>query len=139
MVGLAISTLESADKELPVPISASSSTALLKPPPRGFPSHTASGATHKPILRAASSPVVKGNGQFDIPNGTPLLPSRLPQKGKLPERLVHYSDSPRVRTPGPASPSEVLERTGSDVEETSAGAALSDLDWGDVVMRGLKS
>lgn len=57
-------------------------------------------------------------------------------------RQVHYADDVDVRTPGPAPPAEVLERTGSDVLESSAGATAPspqpELLWGDVVLRGIK-
>ena len=56
--------------------------------------------------------------------------------------MVHYSDVP---TPyeEPAPPGEVLARTGSDMEDTSAGAAqhatqvlAAEPESGDVIMRG---
>jgi hypothetical protein len=57
-------------------------------------------------------------------------------------KTVRYTDSADV--PSPAPPTEVLARTGSAVQETSAGAAEATeatvtqdgMDWGDVVMRG---
>lgn len=66
-----------------------------------------------------------------------------PNKNK---KTVHYDLSPvGSASPSltPASPEEVLERTGTDVSGTSAGAmsfsAMDDqqIAWGDIVMRGV--
>lgn len=67
-------------------------------------------------------------------------PPLVPKKSKL----VHYADQPRAEAPPPppAAPTEVLARTGSAVEDTSAGATENvvthdEMAWGDVVMRGV--
>lgn len=63
-----------------------------------------------------------------------------PNQGK---KKVHYDLSPVATSPSVAvSPTEVLERTGTDVSGTSAGAmSISATDdqqitWGEIVMRG---
>ncbi|RPD62431.1 hypothetical protein L226DRAFT_544250 [Lentinus tigrinus ALCF2SS1-7] len=68
-------------------------------------------------------------------NGNPVvpLPALSPDKGKGKDVHVHYEDRP-------ASPAEVLARTGSDVKATSAGAveqttSEATVKWGDVIMR----
>lgn len=76
-----------------------------------------------------SHPPAQPNGSAD---NVSLLP--VPRKGKRKARRVHYGDSP-------APPSEVLERTGSAINVTSAGAAEQTscevrTKWGDVIMRG---
>ena len=58
-----------------------------------------------------------------------------PPKGKGKGKKVHYADEP------PAPPGEVLDRSGTEVNETSAGAAVqataeNQVAWGDVIMRG---
>ncbi|KAJ7758493.1 Pleckstrin homology domain-containing protein [Mycena maculata] len=59
----------------------------------------------------------------------------------IPQRFVHYADFPvrEGRTEeGPADPSEVLERSSSELPETSAEAMFEphpQVPWGDVVMR----
>jgi hypothetical protein len=114
-----------------------SSTALLRPPfpgsgkPNGVKARTE--IIPRPIIKAPSL------------NATSDTKIQLKGKGKL----VHYADMPEQGESGPAPPSEVLERSGADVEDTSAGASIvpesgtqspdSSLDWGDVVMRGTSS
>ena len=116
-------------------VSATSSTALLKLPSR----HATSTTALKPILRSQSSPAAPLNGPLeeeeeDVPRSQPKLKSA--------PKLVHYVEVPNgeVVDPGPAPPNVVLERTGSAVADTSAGATVphpsEDLQWGDVVMRG---
>lgn len=70
------------------------------------------------------------------PNGTAHNDSSpsISRKGKGKAVHVHYSDSP-------APPSEVLKRTGSAINVTSAGAVEQTTceartKWGDVIMRG---
>lgn len=89
-------------------------------------------------------PIIKAPSLSALSDGA--IPTSPDKKGK--GRLVHYADIPPQEPSqelGPAPPSEVLERTGSAVEDTSAGASTtldnspsfgSDLNWGDVVMRG---
>ena len=65
----------------------------------------------------------------------PVVP-RSTTKGE--RRSVHCADEP------PAPPDEVLQRTGSEVQATSAGAALqatleNQVGWGDVIMRGIQN
>ena len=74
------------------------------------------------------------------PNGAAHNDSFSPtvtRKGKGKSVRVHYASSP-------APPSEVLERTGSAIDITSAGAAEQATcevrtKWGDVIMRGKQS
>ena len=118
-------------------VSATSSTALLKLPSR----HVTSTTALKPILRSQSSPAAPLHGPLeeeedDVPQSPPKLKSA--------PKLVHYAEVPNGEVidpiPGPAPPDVVLERTGSAVADTSAGASVphpsEDLQWGDVVMRG---
>ncbi|KAF8895412.1 Pleckstrin homology domain-containing protein [Infundibulicybe gibba] len=61
--------------------------------------------------------------------------------GKGPARFIHYEDEAIAGDEDVVPPAEVLERTGSAVDGTSAGAAVSDggssvgLNWGDIVLR----
>ncbi|EMD39935.1 hypothetical protein CERSUDRAFT_112180 [Gelatoporia subvermispora B] len=73
---------------------------------------------------------------------SPRRPSMLargqPSSGKGKGKTVHYPDT--IAQDAPASPSDVLARQGSDVEDTSAGAAQdasveNRVRWGDTVMR----
>ncbi|KAJ3827599.1 Pleckstrin homology domain-containing protein [Lentinula raphanica] len=109
--------------------SPSSSTALLRPSLTrkhdSGPSHTQSEPPRRPIIKLPS--FSRGSGDH-------------PHKMK---KSVHYNLSPvesNASSP-PASPSAVLERTGTDVSGTSAGAmsiaAMGDpqINWGDTVMR----
>lgn len=55
---------------------------------------------------------------------------------KSKRKSVHYADEP------PVPPNEVLGRTDSEVQDTSAGAAWqstveNQIQWGDVIMRGI--
>lgn len=66
-------------------------------------------------------------------SGRPVLE---PQKRKS----VHYTDS-RAQALAPVPPTEVLARSGSAVQESSAGATQAaatrdEIEWGDIVMRG---
>ncbi|KAJ6584842.1 Pleckstrin homology domain-containing protein [Mycena capillaripes] len=66
--------------------------------------------------------------------------SHVPVIGKQRERLVHYAQSPVRDDASPAPPSEVLERTASELPDTSAQAmSMPDpprrVPWGEVVMR----
>ena len=63
----------------------------------------------------------------------PSQPAIAPRRSKM----VHYADRPATEGLPPAPPTEVLARTGTAVEDTSAGAtAPHEMTWGDVVMRG---
>lgn len=115
----------------------SSSTALLRPPLPGTDRLNGVKAQTEIIPR----PIMKAPS-LDATSDTRI---QLQAKGK--GKFVHYADIPEQDVPGPAPPSEVLERSGVDVEDTSAGASTSpdlgtlspklDLEWGDVVMRGM--
>lgn len=78
-----------------------------------------------------------------ISTSTPAVKSdtHVPVIAKQRERLVHYAQSPTRDDASPAPPSEVLERTTSELPDTSA-QAMSMLEtpksvpWGEVVMRG---
>lgn len=113
----------------PVPESANSSTALLHFAPGAASWRKAS---HE-LLRRPSVKFPSHSSRSNIP---------LDAKGKGKGKFVHNAGAPDQGPPAP--PSEVLERTGSAVEETSAGAAiapapLDDLEWGDIVLRGIRS
>jgi hypothetical protein len=61
--------------------------------------------------------------------------------GKQRERAVHYAESPTREAPSPVPPSEVLERSVSEIPDTSAEAMATQaprrrVPWGEVVMRG---
>ena len=76
-------------------------------------------------LPGTSNRVVRS--EEGIPSTSP------PLKGK--GKTVHYADEE------PAPPEEVLERSPSEVHDTSAGAAWqataeNQVEWGDVIMRG---
>lgn len=110
--------------------SPSSSTALLRP---STSRKNDSGTSHVPSEPARRSII--------------RLPS-FSRNGDSPHKVkksVHYNLSPVESNSSlpPVSPSAVLERTGTDVSGTSAGAmnipAIDDqqIDWGDTVMRGM--
>ncbi|KAJ7696070.1 Pleckstrin homology domain-containing protein [Mycena rosella] len=74
--------------------------------------------------------------------GTPAVKSdsHIAVIGKQRERAVHYAESPVLEEPSPAPPSEVLERSASDIPATSAEAMTTpaqhkQVPWGEVVMR----
>ncbi|KAF9267492.1 hypothetical protein L218DRAFT_978057 [Marasmius fiardii PR-910] len=109
----------------------SSQTALLSPPPLqtsdSSPS-TKQKTPKRPIIRLPS--FVRGD---------------VAAKDKGKGKKVHYdlsSVTPVSNGPDePAPPDEVLQRSGEEVQDTSAGAMtastdISDLQWGDIVMRG---
>jgi hypothetical protein len=104
----------------------SSTTGLLGPPLT--PKKVSTEVSLKPIYRSPSSPGMMSD------DDTPASKN----KGKA--KLVYFA---APSTPGPAPASEVLERTGSEVDVTSAGAAVDsspqseEIQWGEVVMRGL--
>lgn len=113
--------------------SPTSSTVLLRP----GTSKVRSEVNIRPALRKPSAPrsdTLLDDPTFDIANG-----------GKQKGKTVHYSDEPsaRMEPDPPAPPSEVLNRTGDAVHDTSAGASLpptrDESQWGEVVLRGLRS
>lgn len=117
------------------PISASSTTALILPQadqPMPLPK-ARSEVIRRPILRSSTSDGLANGTAINISKRSALIPGR--------SKTVHYMDSPTREHP-PAPPGEVLARTGSAVEDTSAGAVENsstqedDLVWGNVVMRG---
>jgi hypothetical protein len=77
---------------------------------------------------------------FSNANGV-SSPSSSPKKGQGKRKLVSYADISQ-EDPAPAPPSQVLERQGSTVNDTSAGATVepvtsgNDTQWGEVVIRG---
>jgi hypothetical protein len=116
----------------PIPSSPTSSTALLRPSLRNgvFQKKALSEVHHRPTIKMPST-TMKTDGNINV---------KTTGKGKI----VHYSNSPAAEQEEPvaASPSEVLERTGSAIADTSAAATATtnsqpDIDWGDVVMRGI--
>ncbi len=119
--------------ELAADDSAHSTTELIKRPSPALHSSSLSKArsevTRRPIIKNPS--VANSDGamlQVD--------------KGK---HKVHYADKPVLSPiPDPAPVAEVLQRSGDDVQDTSAGAMSTDaagvntrtVDWGQVVLRG---
>ncbi|KAJ8080665.1 hypothetical protein PM082_017499 [Marasmius tenuissimus] len=113
----------------------SSSRSALLPPPTASPTDPASRPepSKRPTLKLSF--LLRGEGTSKKVKDKP--------KGKK----VRYDLSPVSVTPilsdsaeDPAPPGEVLQRTGEEVQDTSAGAMstsaeISDLQWGDVVMR----
>lgn len=118
----------------PRPDSADSTTPLIQEP---SPLESETGGQvrseimHTPTDTVQPSASALSEGQ----NGNFLtVPDVRPGKRKS----VHYSDEQVTTTPGPAPPEEVLARTGSAVEDTSAGAvqeATTPDTKDDVIMR----
>ncbi|KAJ6557386.1 Pleckstrin homology domain-containing protein [Mycena vulgaris] len=80
----------------------------------------------RPTLEIAT-PAVKSDGHIAV-------------IGKQRERAVHYAESPVREESSPAPPSEVLERSLSEIPDTSAEAMTTPaqqrkVPWGEVVMR----
>ncbi|TFY79104.1 hypothetical protein EWM64_g4907 [Hericium alpestre] len=109
------------DNELPQP---SSSTELLRPAVTvhadEHPAQTHSEAP-RPILKDAPPAQAKSDGAI----GGVRVSSFRRDKGKarVTDKTVHYVGSPST----PAPPSDVLERTGSEMDGTSAGAAETQI------------
>jgi len=105
----------------------SSVTGLLRPPLT--PQKSKTEVMLRPIFRSPSSTGAKSDGSTLTKN-----------KGK--GKLVNFVDK-APSTPGPAPPNEVLERTGSEVNVTSAAATIDAslqggiIQSGDVIMRGM--
>ncbi|THH30666.1 hypothetical protein EUX98_g3541 [Antrodiella citrinella] len=124
----------SSDNGLPQPSSADSSTALL--PPR-ITVEDPDGRVHSEVISRSFSDFnpLRATGTSD----SNLIMSAAASRGK--GRAVHYVDSaPIVSEEPPAPVGEVLARTGSEIEDSSAGAVeQSNRDdktkWGDVIMR----
>ena len=122
------------------PHSADSSTALLTPQiivrdPEGrihsdVVTHTLA-SLPPPLSTVQSEPILALNGKQD-------------RKGKGKDVHVHYEDTPAMEAQAsepPVPAEEVLARRGTEVEDTSAGAAeqataQNQVDWGDVILRG---
>lgn len=116
-------------------------SSLLTAPNNG--NSTTSPSSSTPLLRLSTSQ--KGL-RPSVASAASVRSEPTPQAAKkVRKRMVHYADSPS-RSPRPssrpASPHHVLEREGSDVEDTSAGAMMIspsstfDVDWSDVILRG---
>jgi hypothetical protein len=113
-------------------VSDSSTTPLLFP----YSDQAPPSKAHSEVLRKpfGSSMTIPNDADIkDVSTSISARPALEPRKSKS----VHYMDS-RVH---PAPPTEVLARTGSAVQESSAGAAEAtttqdEIAWGDVVMRG---
>jgi hypothetical protein len=114
-----------------------SSTGLLRPNLELPSKARTETVIRKPIIKLPSTFGAKSDTRLNAPAAV---------KGKA--KTVHYPDSPELSfdTPSmpstPAPPNEVLRRTGSQVEGTSAGAVAraiaheeNDVE-GDVIMRG---
>ncbi|KAF7985501.1 hypothetical protein HWV62_3705 [Athelia sp. TMB] len=122
-----------ADIDSPAQLSTSSTTALLGENSLSTSARNAPVAVSKrAILKSAATLPA----QAEI-NGTQAPSAILPAINTRLGKTVHYTDSPVYD--GPAPPGEVLARTGSAVDDTSAGAADAaapgEILWGDVVMR----
>ncbi|KAL0580133.1 hypothetical protein V5O48_001909 [Marasmius crinis-equi] len=115
-------------------IVSSSRSALLPPPAQTNADSTSpKGTPRRPTLKLPS--LLRGEGTSKKENKK--------DKGKK----VHYDLSPvspatnsDLSPHEPAPPAEVLQRSGEEVQDTSAGAMsasaeLDDLHWGEVVMR----
>ncbi|EPQ54943.1 hypothetical protein GLOTRDRAFT_43400 [Gloeophyllum trabeum ATCC 11539] len=122
--------------ELPRPLSTSSSTTPLLTPEvtarQDASSRAHTEAPRRPALKSASRVNAISDGQLGnvrTPEGSYFAN----KKGKT----VHYCEEVDE---DPASPREVLARTGSSIDTTSAGAtkapsSFTDAEWGDEVMR----
>lgn len=113
--------------------SPSSSTGLLRPP------LWARSASKKPRTEVIHRPIMK------MPSSLVRSDTHLELKSKEKAR-VHYASLPvrEATAPTPVPPSEVLERTGSAVDDSSAGSTIPTpehpgLEWGDVAMRGMST
>ncbi|KDQ62280.1 hypothetical protein JAAARDRAFT_454727 [Jaapia argillacea MUCL 33604] len=123
------------------PISGSSSTSPLLRPLRRDPIQVRSELALRPSIVPNTNLKALSDGDVNaIPSPVPSLLSPTSKKGK--GKIVHYSDmSVNNADEAPVPPGEVLARTGSAVEDTSAGAAQAAFDvssenrWGDVIMR----
>lgn len=117
------------DDDLP---ETSSSTGLLRPSP-GV--HARTDTVRRPILRPSLSNLAKSDGHIGFAH-----PPTRSQVSLKPKRRQTQESIQEVEESAPAN--EVLERTGSAVDETSAGVSdyaspsLSKVKWGDVVLRG---
>lgn len=119
------------------PLSTSSTTALLKADTgRTSSSKSPADVPKRAILKSLTSLPANSGANENGPPSLAVLPVVDTHIGKT----VHYMDSPTTDISPPAPPMEVLARTGSAVEDSSAGAvdaATQDtINWGDVVMRG---
>jgi hypothetical protein len=119
------------------PISDSSTTPLLVPDPDSASLHKARSEVLRRPFKSSITHLARSDGDVNgISTPTSKRPAFVPRKSKT----VHYRDSPMEASP-PAPPTVVLARTGSAVQESSAGATEAaapqgEMVWGDVVMRG---
>ncbi|TFK52368.1 hypothetical protein OE88DRAFT_1627947 [Heliocybe sulcata] len=126
------------EQEIGRPISTSSSTVPLLTPDyagrRNGPIRVRSDAPRRPALKSASHVNAVSDGQIsNIPTPEGSYFTNGNGKGKA----VHYET---VVEEAPASPHEVLARTGSSIDETSAGAATAtppspEAQPGDTILR----
>jgi hypothetical protein len=130
---------------------------FLSPPPRsdvGFPLTDTQTNEHSAASSSSAVPLLETHNSSSghslrRPNlKMPHTDGNIGLKDKGKARVVHYADfpqainSPAAMSDTPASPSEVLERSGQGVEDTSAGAMVDNgafqdaYGWDDVIMRG---
>lgn len=120
------------------PASDTSTTSLLIPDTdQAPPSKAHSDVPRKPFK---SSMTIPSRHDTDINLGISKSASRRPALEPQKRKSVHYTDS-RAQALSPIPPTEVLARTGSAVQESSAGATEAaatrdEIEWGDIVMRG---
>ncbi|KAK7690007.1 hypothetical protein QCA50_006649 [Cerrena zonata] len=89
----------------------------------------------------SSPPTMQNVPKFNATHSDNAATTKLPDKGK--RKTVHYDipdDDDEVDDVPPLPPAEVLQRTGDEVQGTSAGAAQqatreNEVKWGDVIMR----
>lgn len=126
------------------PISKAQQTEM-SPSLSSVPDQPSPSSSSVPLLRPSNSHQVLRHPTIQMPS---FAKSEPPAQSKGKQKVVHYSDvlprSPREPTrtsdsSRPASPTEVLEREGNQVEATSAGAMSSPVDSDEVVMRGMCS
>lgn len=120
------------------PRSVDSTTALLNATESDGSEHAHTDVGHN------TSDLLQEPPRLTTKSDTSLVVGATSRKGK--GKMVHYAEDvlpgagTSIEEP-PAPPEEVLARSGSEVEDTSAGAAQqatmeNQIPWGDVIMRG---
>ncbi|KAJ6619492.1 Pleckstrin homology domain-containing protein [Mycena sp. CBHHK59/15] len=104
-----------------------SSTALLRP----LIGSGGNGRAHTDFARRPT---------LSIPASATKSDGHMTGVGKQKARAVHYAQSPVREDSGPVPPSEVLKRSTSEIQGTSAEATITpapqrDVPWGEVIMR----